>query len=98
MIGALKASITAQDELISQMSERLARDYDRRVIGLIEKRLGAPVVLTTLKGRLTRVITRDTGYETLLLDGRPFARVYEATVATNELKTTANQVIEELEG
>lgn len=86
-------------ETISRMGERLALDYDQRIMALIEKRLGGlPVDMATLKGRLTRVITRGAGYETLLLDGRPFARVYEATVTTNELKTTVKQVIEELEG
>lgn len=95
----LGADISIRAAMISQISERMAVDYDRRIMALIEERLGSlPADLTTLKGRLERHITRGTGYETLLLDGRPFARVYEATVTTNELKTAVDQVIEGLEG
>lgn len=97
--GHLAGDINIINEAIDVLGARLAADYDRRVMGLIEKRLGGlPVDLTTLAGRLTRVITRGTGYETLLLNGRPFARVYEAAVTTEGLTTTVTQTIEELEG
>lgn len=97
--GHLAGDINIINEAIDVLCARLAADYDRRVMGLIEKRLGGlPVDLTTLVGRLTRVITRGTGYETLLLDGRPFARVYEAELTQGGLMMTVGQVIEELEG
>lgn len=95
----LVADISIRNAMISQMSQRLALDYELRVMALIEKRLGSlPADLTTLKGRLERHITSGTGYETLLLDGRPFAMVYEVVVTTEGFMTTASQAIEELEG
>lgn len=93
----LGADISIRDAMISQMSERMAVDYDRSIMALIEKRLGSlPADLTTLKCRLERHITRGTGYETLLLDGRPFARVYEAQLFSVGCTTTFSQVIEEI--
>lgn len=97
--GHLAGDINIINEAIDVLGARLAADYDRRVMGLIEKRLGGlPVDLTTLVGRLTRVITRGAGYETLLLDGRPFARVYEVEFNQSDSMVAVNQVIEELEG
>lgn len=91
------ASFTSiRDELISQMSERMARSYDRRILGLIEKRLGGAVELESMRGRLARVAARGAGYETLLLDGVPFARVHELSFATEGSMMAIEQVIEEM--
>lgn len=94
----LDANLNIRHELLSHLSERLERDTDLRIMDILEKRLGRRAEPEKLAGRLQRVITRGTGYETLVLDGRPFARVYEAIVTTEGLTTTAKRVIEELEG
>lgn len=57
--GHLAGDISIINEAIDVLGARLAADCDRRIMGLIEKRLGGlPVDLTTPAGRLTRVITR----------------------------------------
>lgn len=92
----LDADIGIRNAMISQMSERLVRHIDLRILDIIEKRLGCKIEPEKLAGRLTRIITRGAGYETLLLDGLPFARVYEAELTQGGLMMTVGQVIEEL--
>lgn len=95
----IESCVNIRDEIAAQMSEHLVRDIDARAMVLIKRRLGVNKVdLEELNGRLARVITRGTGYVTLLLDGRPFARVYDITVEKEWFTTTVSQVIEEIEG
>lgn len=90
------------DVLITQkyrdrIIRRAVLDADERLMALIKRRLGVDQVSQEeLSNRLHRVVAR--GYETLLLDGVPFARVYELAFAIDGPATTASQVIEELEG
>lgn len=93
------ASERMLDRIHSQMFQGLAEKMDERIATLICKRLGVGEVnQSNISGRLEMVATRFSAWKTLLLDGRPLARIYPAHITQVGTTLKATQFIEELSG
>lgn len=89
----------SHSDLIRSAANALVRDVDERLMRLICRRLGvATVEPAELIWRLHRVCRAGAGHEVLMVDGRPFARVYDLGVDGGGGRRTLRQNVEAMEG